>query len=290
MEINSIYPGSCGEIIQGKIEGRDMLISCPVNIFTKVSLFETNEPIQRLSYKKSSTFLKNMLKRWGYEYMDKNLDMGIASKIPEGKGFASSTADLTALYICLLKMFNREYSLAEIIQETIKIEPTDSIIFREMTLFDYKEGKIYKTLGEYKKFYILGFEGTRVVDTVAFNNSALPPLAEIDDIMRWSSQGLKSGDIESIGRASSISIERNLTRLGYEIHGAVLKICNDTGGNGIIGAHSGDVLGIIYDDKERLIYYEKDIKLDGYNKHILETLKRTEYEMDYDYGAKQQQR
>ncbi|MGE5627048.1 MAG: kinase [Solirubrobacterales bacterium] len=290
MEVNSIYPGSCGEIIQGKIDGRDMLLSCPVNIFTNVSLFECKEPSSRFNYSKSSIFLNNMLKRWGHEHTDKNLDIIIASKIPEGKGFASSTADLTALYICLLKMFKREYSTEELIEETIKIEPTDSIIFGKMTLFDYKEGKLHKTLGEYTKFYILAFEGNRIVDTVTFNNSALPPLADLDDIMPWCMDAIKVEDLDSIARASSISINRNLIRLDYKVHEVVLKICKDTGGKGIIGGHSGDVLGIIYDDKERMSHYEKKIKITGYKKHILETLRRNEYEGDYDCCSKQRQR
>ena len=66
MEAYAIYPGSCGEIIQGHIQGKDLLISCPVNLFTTVRVFECRKPASRFNYIKSSTLLDNMLRRWGY--------------------------------------------------------------------------------------------------------------------------------------------------------------------------------------------------------------------------------
>jgi len=280
MEAYAIYPGSCGELIQGNINGRDMLISCPVNLFTKVRVFECEKSISRSNYIKSSMLLNNMLKRWGYGYLNSELDIKIESSIPEGKGFASSTADLCGVYICLLKLFNKKYDIKEVMEEFVKIEPTDSIVFREMTLFDYKEGKIYENIGEYMKFNILAFEGNRVVDTLAFNKKKLPDLSNLDDVMPWG----EFDDISKISKASTISIKRNMRRLPYDIYSAVENLSYKTGGLGIIGGHSGDVLGIIYDDKERFLHASKYKNLiPKYKPHIIETLRRDEYERDYDY-------
>ena len=142
MEAYAIYPGSCGEIIQGHIRGNDMLISCPVSLFTTVRVFECRRPINRINYSKSSALLENILKGWGYGYLNSQFDIDIESSIPQSKGFASSTADLCAVYICLLKLFKRQYDIKEAVEEFVKIEPTDSIAFRDMVLFDYKEGKL----------------------------------------------------------------------------------------------------------------------------------------------------
>ena len=49
MESQAIYPGSCGELIQGNIQGKDMLLSCPVNLFTTVKVFECKNPINRFN-------------------------------------------------------------------------------------------------------------------------------------------------------------------------------------------------------------------------------------------------
>lgn len=291
MEANAIYPGSCGEIIQGHICGRDMLISCPVNIFTNVRVFECKRPEKRFSYKKSSALLENMLKRWGAGYLNAQFDIDIESSIPRSRGLASSTADLCGVYLCLLKLFKRKYDIREAVEEFVKIEPTDSIIFREMTLFDYKKGRYYEHIGDYIKFYILAFEGGRLVDTIEYNKRNLPPLSDLNDILQIAKDGVIFQDITKIASASTTSIKRNLKRLPYDMYSAVQNLCNMTGGLGIIGGHSGDVLGIIYDDRERFLHAARyKYAIPGYKLHMLETLRRNEYERDYDYDFIQQVR
>lgn len=284
MEACAIYPGSCGEIIQGHVYGKDMLISCPVNLFAAVRVFECQKPINRLNYQKSSTLLDNILKRWGYGYLNTQFDIDIKSSIPKSKGFASSTADLCGVYICLLKLFKRQFDIKEAVEEFVKIEPTDSIVFRDMVLFDYKGGKHYENIGGYLKFYILAFEGSRVVDTLEFNKRDLPPLSDISDILKLVKDGIESADISKIAQASVISIRRNLNRLPYDIYNAVEKLSHATGGLGLTGGHSGNVLGIIYDDRERCMYaVENANAIAGCKPYLLETLLGNEYEKDYDY-------
>lgn len=291
MEGRAYHPGSCGEIIQGKVDETDILISCPVNLFTNVRVFESKSPAKRFKYEKSSALLGNILKRWGFGELNSSFDIEIESSIPLRKGFASSTADMCAVYICLLELFNRNYDLLEVIDEFTRIEPTDSIIFREMAMFDYKGGRLQKKLGEYLKFYILAFEGQRVVDTIAFNKSTIPSLEDVSDLLTKVKEGISSNDISKIAEASTASIKRNLSRLPYHVINEVEALKDYTGGLGILGAHSGDILGIIYDDRERLEHALKyKDTIDGYKPHILETLRRNEYERDYDYGALQRQR
>ncbi|KPU45402.1 L-threonine kinase [Oxobacter pfennigii] len=291
MEAISLYPGSAGEIIQGKVDGRDILISCPVNMFTRVRVYECDNPEKRFQHIKSSTLLENMLNRWGYGHLNSTFDIEIESNIPLGKGFASSTADLCATYICLLKLFYRNFDIYEVLKEFLRIEPTDSIIFREMTMFDYKSGSFYKGVGEYIKFYILAFEGERTIDTVTFNKSKLPSLDDISDLYTKVQEGITNKNISLIAAASTESINRNLKRVSYDVLGHVDALKDITGGLGIIGAHSGDMLGIIYDDKKKLefaLQYRDSIK--GYKSHVLETLRRNEYERNYDYIAVERKR
>lgn len=278
MEAVTIYPGSCGEIIQGNLEGRDMLVSCPVNLYTTVKVVECKHPVHRHKYRKSSSLLVNILRRWGYGSLSDSFDIDIHSSIPVGKGFAGSTADLCGVYISLLKLFNKKYNITEVIEEFIKIEPTDSIIFGEMTLFDYKQGKSYEYLGPYKKFYILAFEGKRKIDTISFNKRKLPPLSPMNDTLDLLKDGIQTSDISKIALSSTLSIKRNFSRLFYDIYELVEDIMKNTGGLGIIGGHSGDVLGIIYDDRERFLYAQKYGNLiPGYLPHCLETLKNIRF-------------
>jgi len=252
MEATTIYPGSIGELVQGRYKGIDVLVSCPINLYTKAKVFESSNAFKKKQYDKASAFLAEILKRWGYYKLVDTLDIEISSQIPRGKGFASSTADLCATYYSLLKLFNRDFNEEELINSCIGIEPTDSIIFKSLTIFDYKNGLYVKSVGKYIEFDILVFEGNSVVNTVEFNNRQLPPHKQVDDLIEHLTIGAKNNSINLIAEACSESIIRNQQRLKYDILTEVLKLQQQYGGLGVLGAHSGDTLGIIFDDEEKL--------------------------------------
>lgn len=275
MESTAFYPGSFGEIIQGRVKNKDLLTSFPVNIYTKVKLFECsqNEEYKKLDcLKKSYKFMHNLLKQWGYSNSFYNLIINVRSEIPAGKGMASSTADLCALYYCLLKMFERKFNEEELLKNCISVEPTDSILFKNMTLFDYKGGGYIECLGEYMNFNILAFEGNKIVNTVQFNRENLNSLSKVEDLVPILREAVYEGDLVKLAGVSTESILRNQNRLYYSFLKNTIKTCKTTGGLGVIGAHSGNVLGIIYDDEEKLNFAEKKVymnKLKVYNVHAL---------------------
>lgn len=273
MEVTSFYPGSFGEVVQGKYNGIDVLCSCPINLFTKVRLWESKTPYNKNKYAKCTKFLANILTEWDYKHYVNTLDIGIQSQIPAGKGFASSTADLCALYNSLINLFDRDFNENELIRHCINIEPTDSIIFRKPSIFDYKNGLYNEALGEYLEFDILVFEGDKVINTVEFNNKSLPPLSNIDDLVPILKDGIVHKDIKKIGYCSTQSIIRNQDRLSYENLPIIHNICEELGGYGIIGAHSGDALGIIHKKDVDLSILEKyKNKLKDYKIYSLKTI------------------
>jgi len=257
MEFTVNYPGSFGEILQGRINNKDLLLSCPVDIYTNVRVFECNNADKKFINKKSADFLYNILKLWGYEAQYKDIDIEINSQIPYGKGLASSTADLCGVYYCLLKMFHRDFNEQELMEQCINIEPTDSIIFKDMTLFDYKKGLFKETIGDYFNYNILAFEGSKIIDTVEFNNKNLPTLIDVDYLLPILKEAIRERNLEKLAYVSTESILRNQKRLSYDFLEEVISIQNKTSGLGIIGAHSGNVLGILYEDLQSLKFAEK---------------------------------
>ena len=261
MEKVIFYPGSFGEIIQGKFKDKDILCSCPINLYTKVKIYESIEEKNMNRYYKSYKFMENVSKEWGYYNYFSDLHIDIQSKIPKGKGFASSTADLAAVYNCLIDLFKRPYNQKELIDNCVKIEPTDSIIFEELTLFDYKKGDYSEGIGKCPQFNILVFEGEKIVNTVEFNKKVLTPLSNIEDLVPILKEGIKYKDINKIAYCSTESIVRNTKRLDYTILPIVLKIQREIGAWGIIGAHSGDALGIIYEGELKKYILNKYINI-----------------------------
>jgi len=273
MEATTLYPGSIGELIQGNYKGIDVLVSCPVNLYTKVRVFESKDSLGKKQYIKSALFLENLLKQWGYHSLVDSFDIEINSQLPRGKGFASSTADLCAAYYSLLKLFNKEFNEKELVDNCIRIEPTDSIIFKELTIFDYKKGQYSEKLGKYVEFYILVFEGKNIVNTVEFNYKQLPPHRSVEDLIEHLAAGIKNNSIKYIAEASSESIIRNQHRLRYDILPKIIKFKDKYGGLGFSGAHSGDMISIIFDDEERLNNaFAKVGELKGYKMYKLKTL------------------
>ena len=271
MEVIERYPGSVGEIIQGKYNGIDVLLSCPINLYTEIILSDEKERDNEREYIKSYRFIDNILDKWGYRNW--KIALSINSTIPKGKGFASSTADLSAIYNGLLRLIDRKFNQEELIKHCLKIEPTDSIIFDKATIFDYKEGKVTEKVGNYFKFHVLCFIGENVVDTVEYNSKELQPLKKIDDLLGELREAFEDKDIKKLAKVSTESIIRNQHRLKYNILEEVLEINKLLGGLGIIGAHSGDMLGIIFDniDEEKMKKI-KNININGYEKIIVETL------------------
>lgn len=257
------YPGSVGEVLQGKVKGMDILVSFPINLYSHVKL--TSEANKNGNYK-SQRFLENILKRWG---MGEKIGFEINSEIPIGKGFASSTADLCALYHCILSYFRRKYNIEELIEETIKIEPTDSIIFKRATAFEYKNGKYYEELGEYFEFDILVFEGREGIDTIKFNSEVKKDLADVDDLYEKLKVAICKRDLKLLAEVSTNSIIRNQQRLKYDILDDCLSIMKKTNGLGIIGAHSGNMLGIIYESKREIEH-----EIEGYKKYWVKTIEK----------------
>ncbi len=285
MEATVFYPGSIGEIVQGKFQGKEVLLSYPVNLFSKIELFESKAVIHKYNYPKSRRFLSNILASWNLKEFDKQLDIKIISSIPHEKGFASSTADLCGVYYALLKLFNKSFIEEELVKECIKIEPTDSIIFNEFTAFDYKEGLLINNIGRYFEFHILVFEGTRNINTVRFNNENLPMQKSVDDLVI----SLKNDyTIETLSKVATESIIRNQHRLSYSILPYVLKVKESTGGLGVIGAHSGDVLAIVYYDERSLNNAINKIKnIQGYKIYKLKTINKEQINryIDCDFGG-----
>lgn len=268
------YPGSAGELLQGNYKGRDVLLSCPINLYSHVKVFESKHPKYKYKRRKANTLLVNLLSLWGYSETENTLDIEICSEIPVGKGFASSTADLCALYNALLKLFNRNFNQQELIEECIGIEPTDSIIFSEMTLFDYKRGSFIERIGKYIEFNILVFEGSNEVDTVAFNQGYLPPMEKIDDLVSMLKDGVVEKNLNKIGYSSTESIVRNQHRLKYDYLEYIQKLNRKYQGSGIIGAHSGNCLGIMFEEEERATYVKNSCKaMSGYAPYVIKTVK-----------------
>ena len=85
--------GTCGELAQGFYRGEPILITCPIEKFSTVTISDEFAGVEGLG-EKSLAMLDKVLKIFGAT----NFKFGVrlTSELPRGKGMASSSADLAA--------------------------------------------------------------------------------------------------------------------------------------------------------------------------------------------------
>lgn len=161
-------PGSCGELIQGFYGGNEMLISYPVNIFSDVEIKYGSMKDSIINIK-GMMAVKNFFKFFNIPDKEiENLKITVGNGIPIGKGMASSTADIAGIIFGLSKYFDFDISSELLSKFCIDIEPTDSIIFEKISLFDHINGILVEDYDWKLDFKVLCLEPDQKIDTVDF--------------------------------------------------------------------------------------------------------------------------
>lgn len=265
MKVKVKCPASCGELIQGFIGDGEKLISLPVDIYSEVTLFETRKVEIRTNKKKAILALHKTFEYFHTpkEYV-KNISFEVNSNIPIAKGMASSTADIAATIIAVTKLLGKHISPKELGELCCKIEPTDSIIFDRLTLFDHINGKIIKEYDWNPRMKILILELDRIVNTEEFRKNDYSKIRyenqnQIERAHEIFSLACKNKDKKLLGEAATISSIANQKLLFKPMLDEIIEIATGLNAYGVNVAHSGTVIGIFYDEKETDVDRLKDI-------------------------------
>ena len=129
-------PASCGELIQGWILGSEKLVSCPVDWYSTVEV-ETGVP-RKDERPLSRAMVDQLLAHWGYPpALSQQIRITLHSTIPVAKGMASSTADIAATAVATAHHLGHLLDEPTLARLCVALEPTDSTLFRQLTLFDH---------------------------------------------------------------------------------------------------------------------------------------------------------
>lgn len=246
-------PGTCGELVQGMIEGTAFHISCPIDIFSTVTVQVTDaieEWVFSPQFPKAAAAVKAAL-----DYLDaKGLggQLSIDSPLPRGKGMASSTADVAGAIHALALALGRHVEYAEVARLALMIEPSDGSIFPDIALFDHRQGSVCETLGPPPPIDIVVLDCGGEVDTIAFNGqdraetlARLQPRAV--EALEAARRGLRTGDLALIGRAATLSAMANQEVIYKPQLDTVLRLADEIGALGVNVGHSGTVIGVLLD-------------------------------------------
>lgn len=271
MKVKVVCPASCGELIQGVIGDGEKLISLPIDIFSEVTIEEKRNGRFNINRPKSLLALKKTLEYFHVpdNYME-NISININSNIPIAKGMASSTADIAATIVATAKLLGKEMKPDLLGKLCCKIEPTDSTIFDKLTLFDHINGRAIEEHDWTPKIKILILELDSIINTEEFRKNDYSMIRYgnkelIERAYRNFEISCYKKDMQLLGDAVTLSSVANQRILFKPMLHEIIDISLGQGAYGLNVAHSGTVVGILYDEKKldidrlRHLFYQNRI-------------------------------
>ena len=224
-------PGSCGEFVQGMINDEPILITCPVNLFTTVLVSDKFSGHFGLGWK-SKLMLERTLKY--FECREFKFGIKLETELPQGKGMASSSADLAAICKAVSLALNFDITAQEIAKLAAAIEPTDGIFYDGIVLMNPVTGKLLKTFQDMPKYKIAVFDFGSEVNTLEFERRSNLYLKTLPSHL--------SMDLVT---SSALANQNILHKNGLE---KIIETAKNFGALGVNAAHTGTVIGIIFDE------------------------------------------
>lgn len=243
-------PASCGELIQGLINGSEKLISCPIDWYSTVEVKQgtahqfDERPLMRQAVKAALKHLQ-IDETW-----HQKLSIRFHSTIPVAKGMASSTADIAATAIATARHFQQELNSQTLAQICTSLEPSDSTFLHQLSLFDHKRGEIHRQFGWVPDLNILIFESATQLNTADYHQMSRQQWLKqnetrLADAMHMFAQAMQTKNVALFGQActlSALASQYILAKPGFEQLQALIEKFDLPG---MVVAHSGTVVGVL---------------------------------------------
>ena len=230
MQIKVKVPGSCGELAQGIYKCEPFLITCPIDIFSTVTLSDEFNGLINFGWKSKKMFDITL------NYIGcKNFKFGmkIDSQLPTSKGMASSSADIAAVAKAVSLALNVNLTAAEICKLAAQIEPTDATFVEGIVAMNPITGQILKQV-KFKNCQVAIFDFGGTINTVEMQRRSHFQINELPDIITPQLM------IQSALANQDILFKPHLNE--------IINFAMNEGALSVNTAHSGTVIGIFFDD------------------------------------------
>lgn len=243
-------PGTCGEWVQGTLDGVPCLVSCAVDWWAEVTVALNGTGGRQIppDAAKSAAALRLALAARGASAT--NVRLRLRNPLPRARGYASSTADVAGTIYAVGEALGRPFAPEEAARLAVQIEPSDSTLFPWPTLFAHRDASFHRPLPPLPPLAVAILDPGGAVDTLAFNaadhTAALRKLAagHRDAFARFEA-GLAAGDPVEAACAATLSARLHQAILPDDLVDAALTTYADLGALGICRAHSGTLVGLI---------------------------------------------
>ena len=245
-------PGTCGEFVQGRLDGADFLINSPIDRFS--TAWVRGRPgdgatVMDAHYRsKVARALAALSERVAFP---RGIEMVITSDLPHGKGMASSTADLVAAVGAALDQAGAVWSVDAIARFLVEIEPSDCTHVPGIGHVGHLCGRVFGSFAPPQTLRVVIVDCGGAVDTIGFDRArAHSVYARNEDVMRAilsvALRSLETMCPVGLARAATTSARLNQQILPKPQLEDLIAIGREHGALGVNCAHSGSVLGLLY--------------------------------------------
>jgi L-threonine kinase len=233
------------------------LVTCPIDFFARarVELYADGPGVEApADCPKAAAALSATLAHLGRAELRARL--AINSPIPRGKGMGSSSADVLATIAATGLALGFDLPPSVMAEIAVSVEPTDGVMFPGIALVDHREARIAEILGPPPPMEIVALDFGGTVDTLEFNRvdrrSAWHSIeAETTEALRLVRLGVKQGHPALVGKGATISAKASQGILPKPMFQAVLEFAEAVGAVGVDVGHSGTIIGVLLDARER---------------------------------------
>ena len=209
-----------------------------------VTVFPTDRVLAKEAVERALRYLK--CEQYGGE-------LRIITKGGLSRGLGTSTADIIASIRAVMNSLDHSLDQELIGEFAARTEgASDGVMFDEATLFVTTRGKVLENFRKVcPPIEILGFDADSGGDGI--KTLELPPRnysqndqERLSDLRQSARRALSQGDVTLLGRIATASAKINQQFSEKPLLDETIKLCNEFGGAGIIIAHSGTMMGIMF--------------------------------------------
>ncbi|WP_078891089.1 hypothetical protein [Streptomyces sp. NRRL S-350] len=247
--------GTFGELLQGRLpDGTDFLVTLPITLRSRAWFrFDPAGPLRVFpAHKTKSLRLAETMLTAHQSGAGGTLILD--SDLLIGKGLASSSADLVATARAVGGALGLDTGPAAVEHWLRPIEPTDGVMHPGVVVFEHRAVRLREALGGPAAATVVAVDEGGHLDTVAFNKRpkhySPAETAEFTGLLDALTAAVRAGDLAAVGRVATRSAVLN-QRFAPKRHlDALLAIAARTGALGVVCAHSGTMLGLLFDDAD----------------------------------------
>lgn len=246
--------GTFGELLQGVLpeEDGDFLVTLPVARWAR-AVFRPDPDAGGITVRPAH---KTKARRLAHLIAEDagwpgGGELAVSGLLPEGKGMASSSADLVATARAVGEALDVAIPPRRLEGHLARIEPTDGVLYPAIVAYHHRTVRLRHVLGALPAMAVVGIDEGGAVDTVGFNRVPKPFTAadrrEYARLLDRLTEAVRQRNLAEAGAVATRSALMNQRLFHKRLLAPLLDVCRDVGGLGVAVGHSGTTLGLLLD-------------------------------------------